>query len=62
MKYPMKSSKPKLVAKDIHVQSLLPVAGIVQDVQSALFGLCVGAGKARHLRLQRMLEQPQLRE
>jgi len=41
-----KSSKPKLVAKDAQVQFSLPVAGVLRDVQSAFFGLCVGAGKA----------------
>jgi len=46
MKSLMKSSKPKLVAKDAQVQFSLPVAGVLRDVQSAFFGLCVGAGKA----------------
>src|SRR5216683_903950 len=46
MKSLTKSSKPKLVAKDVQVQFALPVAGVLHDVQSAFFGLCVGAGKA----------------
>ncbi len=46
MKSLTKSSKPKLVAKDVQVQFSLPVAGVLRDVQSAFFGLCVGAGKA----------------
>ena len=33
-------------AEDVHVQLLLPVAGVLRDVQSAFFGLCVDAGKA----------------
>ena len=46
MKSLTKSSKPKLVAKDVQVQFALPIAGVLRDVQSAFFGLCVGAGKA----------------
>ena len=46
MKSLTKSSKSKLVAKDVQVEFSLPVAGVVRDVQSAFFGLCVGAGKA----------------
>src|SRR5260370_31589841 len=46
MKSLTKSSKSKLVAKDVQVQFSLPVAGLLRDVQSAFFGLCVGAGKS----------------
>ena len=43
----MKSlTKSKLVANNVHVQLSLPVAGVLQDVQSAFFGLCINAGKA----------------
>jgi transposase-like protein len=33
-------------AEDVHVQLSLPVAGVLRDVQSAFFGLCIDAGKA----------------
>jgi putative transposase len=46
MKSLTNSSKPKLIAKDVQVQLSLPVAGVLRDVQSAFFGLCVSAGKA----------------
>lgn len=32
--------------EDVHVQLSLPVAGVLRDVQSAFFGLCIDAGKA----------------
>ena len=54
MKSLTKSFKPKLVAKDVQVQLSLPVAGVLHDVQSAFFGLCVSAGKAV---LSAMMEQ-----
>ena len=54
MKSLTKSSKQKLVAKNVPVQFSLPVAGVLRDVQSAFFGLCVGAGKAV---LSAMMEQ-----
>jgi hypothetical protein len=41
MKSLTKSIRPKVVANDVPVQLLLPVAGVLQDVQSTLFGLCV---------------------
>lgn len=34
------------LAEDVHVQLSLPVAGVLRDVQSAFFGLCIDAGKA----------------
>lgn len=46
MKSLTKSIKPKLLARDVHAQFSLPVAGVLRDVQSAFFGLCVNAGKA----------------
>ena len=47
MKSLTKSIKQKLVvARDVHVQLSLPVVGVLRDVQSAFFGLCVSAGKA----------------
>lgn len=46
----MKSrTKPKAsarLAEEVHVQLSLPVAGVLRDVQSAFFGLCIDAGKA----------------
>jgi len=33
------------VSNDVHFQLSLPVAGVLQDVQSAFFGLCVTTGK-----------------
>lgn len=46
MKSLTKSSKLKFVSKDVQVQLSLPVAGVLRDVQSAFFGLCINAGKA----------------
>jgi transposase-like protein len=46
MKSLTKSSKPKLVSKDAQVQLSLPVTGVLRDVQSAFYGLCINAGKA----------------
>jgi putative transposase len=42
-----KSKKQKLVAaRDAQVEIALPVAGVLNEVRSAFFGLCVNAGKA----------------
>jgi transposase-like protein len=42
-----KSQKQKLIAApDAQVEIALPVAGVLNDVRSAFFGLCVNAGKA----------------
>jgi transposase-like protein len=42
-----KSKKQKLAAVgDAQVELALPVAGVLNDVRSAFFGLCVNAGKA----------------
>jgi hypothetical protein len=42
-----KSSKQKLVAaRDAQIEVELPVTGVLNDVRSAFFGLCVNAGKA----------------
>jgi transposase-like protein len=42
-----KSSKQTLVAaRDAQVELAMPVVGILNDVRSAFFGLCVNAGKA----------------
>jgi len=46
MKSLTKSIRKKFAAEDIHVQLSLPVAGVLRDVQSAFYGLCVNAGKA----------------
>lgn len=47
MKSLTKSIKQKLVAaRDVHVPLSLPVAGVLNEVKSAFFGLCVHAGKA----------------
>lgn len=47
MKSLTKSSKQKLVAaRDAQVEIALPVVGVLNDVRSAFFGLCVNAGKA----------------
>lgn len=46
MKSLTKSIRSKLVAHDAHVQLSLPVAGVLHDVRSAFFGLCINAGKA----------------
>lgn len=46
MKSLTKLKKQKLVARDVQVEIALPVAGVLSDVRSAFFGLCVNAGKA----------------
>lgn len=46
MKSLTNASKSKHVPQDIEVRLSLPVAGVLRDVQSAFFGLCVNAGKA----------------
>lgn len=47
MKSLTKSKKQKVVvARDAQVEIALPVAGVLSDVRSAFFGLCVNAGKA----------------
>ena len=46
MKSRTKSIRPAQLAEDVHVQLSLPVAGVLRDVHSAFFGLCVDAGKA----------------
>lgn len=46
MKSLTKSKLPKLTLQDCHAQISLPVAGVLQDVQSAFVGLCISAGKA----------------
>lgn len=46
MKSLTKSSRSKLLANDAHVQLSLPVVGVLRDVKSAFFGLCISAGKA----------------
>lgn len=46
MKSRTKSIRPARLADDVQVQLSLPVAGVLRDVQSAFFGLCVDAGKA----------------
>lgn len=46
MKSLTKLKKQKLVARDAQVEIALPVAGVLSDVRSAFFGLCVNAGKA----------------
>lgn len=46
MKSLTKSIRTKFAAQDVHVQLSLPVAGVLRDVRSAFFGLCVNAGKA----------------
>lgn len=46
MKSLTKSSRSKLAAQDSQVQFSLPVAGVLRDVRSAFFGLCINAGKA----------------
>jgi putative transposase len=46
MKSRTKSIGPARLAEEVCVQLSLPVAGVLQDVQSAFFGLCVDAGKA----------------
>ena len=46
MKSLTKSIRAKFAAADAHVQLSLPVAGVLRDVRSAFFGLCINAGKA----------------
>ena len=47
MKSLTKSTKQKLFAPPEHqIELTLPVAGVLSDVRSAFFGLCVKAGKA----------------
>ena len=46
MKSLTKSKLPKLALQGAHAQISLPVAGVLQDVQSAFVGLCISAGKA----------------
>jgi putative transposase len=46
MKSLTKSIRSKFAASDAHVQLSLPVAGVLRDVRSAFFGLCINAGKA----------------
>lgn len=55
MKSLTKSKKQELAAvRDAQVELALPVAGVLNDVRSAFFGLCVNAGKAV---LTAMMEQ-----
>ena len=46
MKSLTKSKLPKLALQGAYAQISLPVAGVLQDVQSAFVGLCISAGKA----------------
>ena len=46
MKSLTKPNRSKLALKDAQVQLSLPVAGVLRDVRSAFFGLCINAGKA----------------
>ena len=46
MKSLTKSIRTKFAAADDQVQFSLPVAGVLRDVQSAFYGLCINAGKA----------------
>ena len=46
MKSLTKSIRTKFASADTHVQFSLPVAGVLRDVQSAFYGLCINAGKA----------------
>jgi transposase-like protein len=46
MKSLTKSKLPKLALQGASAQISLPVAGVLQDVQSAFVGLCISAGKA----------------
>lgn len=46
MKSLTKSNRSKLLVNDAHVQYSLPIAGVLRDVKSAFFGLCISAGKA----------------
>jgi hypothetical protein len=45
MKSRTKAKPSAHLAEDVQVQLSLPVAGVLRDVQSAFFGLCI-AGKA----------------
>jgi hypothetical protein len=40
------SIRSKLVSQDVHAQFSLPVGNVLREVRSALFGLCINAGKA----------------
>ena len=46
MKSLTKSIRAKFAVADAQVQLSLPVAGVLRDVKSAFFGLCINAGKA----------------
>lgn len=46
MKSLTKSIRSKFAAEGAHVQFSLPVAGVLRDVRSAFFGLCINSGKA----------------
>lgn len=46
MKSLTKSIRTPFAAADAQVQLSLPVAGVLRDVRSAFFGLCINAGKA----------------
>jgi transposase-like protein len=46
MKSLTKSIRRKFAAANAQVQLSLPVAGVLRDVRSAFFGLCLNAGKA----------------
>jgi transposase-like protein len=46
MKSRTKAKPSAHLAEDVQVQLSLPVAGVLRDVQSAFFGLCIDAGQA----------------
>lgn len=46
MKFLTKSIRAKFAAADAQVQLSLPVAGVLREVRSAFFGLCINSGKA----------------
>lgn len=46
MKSRTKAEPSARLAEEVHVQLSLPVVGVLRDVQSAFFGLCIDAGKA----------------
>lgn len=46
MKSLTKPKLPKLALQEAHAQFSLPVAGVLREVKSAFFGLCMNAGKA----------------
>ena len=46
MKSLTKPNRSKLLSNDAQVQLSLPVAGVLRDLKSAFFGLCIHAGKA----------------